>query len=999
MPGPFRFAPPVLSRRALTRPRLLRPLLGRFTHRCTLVTAGAGHGKTTLLAQAVAENRFAPRGDDIWLAVESGDADATRLATDLLVALDAPNAPPTAAAVADAVWRRAPTEVCLVLDDVQHLPAGSPGSDLIAALLDLLPANGHLLIASRTAPPLSYARLAGQGAVLRIDELELRFDDDELTAFAAARDIPTPQLVRTAGWPAMAELVATAGADLVGDFLWEEVLEPLGAEQRHVLAVLSDLGGGDDQLLSAALDRPVQFDTTVPLISVDADGWYEPHALWHTVAGLELPETERVEIRRRAAPDLVARGRLDAAFTLLAGVELWGEAAPLFKVACHPGRRPAAALLRSWLARCPDVALLGPSGQLATGVLSALTAPELAAAPLRNAMAAFRDDGDVEGELSAISHLGNVAWWQRDLGVLAELSPRIGELAAAGNPTACGLEAIGRALVFNIMGDNAGLLAALDTIEPGVLDPRWEAVGGWLRGLALLGIGDDEGAFASFEAALPLADEAFRVTVSGTWSTSRWGYGDVEAIVPEAAALLAGAEATGIAQEIAFVAASDARACAHIGELDLARSYLLRAQKVAAHVAPAALVHIVLADAAIAIGEADDDRATVLLRAALVEHPIDGAAGSAWFTDTCMTYVLVPEQRSTLDAAGGSPRIVWARELAAVVAAGREGSARDRIATLGPVDPARVRGVLAAPFAADLAVALHDAGRVDDATALLAALGEPGRAHARRLGTPAAKALLAAVPAAPAVAVQIRAFGILRVDGLAIDRVRVRELLGYLLLHPVTTRAAVTALLWPDLDDRAAANNLRVTLSHLLRLLEPERTEGEAAYFVQQSASELRLVVDGALDVDVDGFDAALRAATLAEQHGSPSVALEHYLAATELYGGELLADLPDVAWADLERERGRTRFVAAAVRAGELLAASNDPDRAEQLARRALAVDAWSEPAYGVLASAALARGDRAAALRIIERCHEMLDELGVEVSDGTARLARRARAAVPTR
>ena len=63
MAGPFRFAPPVLGRGVVTRPRLLRALLGRFTNRCTLIVAGAGHGKTTLLAQAVAENHLAPRGD------------------------------------------------------------------------------------------------------------------------------------------------------------------------------------------------------------------------------------------------------------------------------------------------------------------------------------------------------------------------------------------------------------------------------------------------------------------------------------------------------------------------------------------------------------------------------------------------------------------------------------------------------------------------------------------------------------------------------------------------------------------------------------------------------------------------------------------------------------------------------------------------------------------------------------------------------------------------
>ena len=130
MPGPFRFVPPVLPAGAQTRPRLLRTLLGRFTHRCTVVVAGAGHGKTTLLVQAVAENRLAPRGDDVWLTLESTDADATLLAGDLLTALGAEGTDPTAAAVADAVWRRAPTEVCLVLDDVHEVPAGSAGSEL-----------------------------------------------------------------------------------------------------------------------------------------------------------------------------------------------------------------------------------------------------------------------------------------------------------------------------------------------------------------------------------------------------------------------------------------------------------------------------------------------------------------------------------------------------------------------------------------------------------------------------------------------------------------------------------------------------------------------------------------------------------------------------------------------------------------------------------------------------------------------------------------------------
>ena len=46
----------------------------------TSLVGGPGLGKTTLLAQAIAENHLAPRGEDIWVGVEAQDADAERLA-------------------------------------------------------------------------------------------------------------------------------------------------------------------------------------------------------------------------------------------------------------------------------------------------------------------------------------------------------------------------------------------------------------------------------------------------------------------------------------------------------------------------------------------------------------------------------------------------------------------------------------------------------------------------------------------------------------------------------------------------------------------------------------------------------------------------------------------------------------------------------------------------------------------------------------------------------
>jgi DNA-binding SARP family transcriptional activator len=787
-------------------------------------------------------------------------------------------------------------------------------------------------------------------------------------------------------------LGATVGVVLAGEFLWQEVLEPMGDEQRRMLAVLCDLGGGDDRLLSAAMATAVEFDASVPLVAVDAGGWHAPHALWQSVRTLRLADGDQAVVRRRAATELIERGGLDQAFGLLAGARLWEDVPSLLVHACRTGMRPNAYELRDWLARCPESVMSTPAGQLAVGVLAALTTPELAAEPLRAAAAGLRRDGDVTGELTALSHLGHVAWWQRNLEVLAELAPRIAELAAAGDATATALDAIGRAIVCNIVGDHEGVLAALDNVQPGVLDTRWEAVMGWFRGIALHALGDEEAFLATVEEARVHADPAFRVTIDATLASSRWVSGHLDDLPAEAAALVASAEVVGVSQDVTTIAATCARACAYIGERDASRTYLRKARAVATHVTPTAHIHIALAEAALLVLDGDEDGATAALRRATGVLRPDA---SGRLLDVALAYVLLPESRPAWDehpvAGAAAPALQYAR----AVAAGRDRSVIDPIDTISVDQPDVVRAALPLPFAVELAVRLHDAGRTEDAGRVLEALGPAGRDHARRVRLPAAAGLLATVPAAPSTPVEVSALGPLRVAGREIERLRVRELLGYLLLHRRTTRADVAVAMWPDLDDRAAANNLRVTLSHLLRLLEPRRAEGEAAYCVRQDGTELRLVVANALAVDLDAFDLHLREAATSEAEGVPSFALEHALAAVDLYRGDLLADLPDIAWADIERERCRTRFVGAAVRAGELLAASNQPDRAEQLAQRALAVDEYSEAAYGVLGAAALARGDRSAALRIVARCEAMLDDLGVEPASATQRLARIARSA----
>jgi hypothetical protein len=73
----------------LERRGLLDRLNARWQHPVTVVVAGAGFGKSTLLAQAVRANALEPRGIDLWYSCTPGDVDVDRLGADLLAAVGA----------------------------------------------------------------------------------------------------------------------------------------------------------------------------------------------------------------------------------------------------------------------------------------------------------------------------------------------------------------------------------------------------------------------------------------------------------------------------------------------------------------------------------------------------------------------------------------------------------------------------------------------------------------------------------------------------------------------------------------------------------------------------------------------------------------------------------------------------------------------------------------------------------------------------------------------
>jgi DNA-binding SARP family transcriptional activator len=289
---------------------------------------------------------------------------------------------------------------------------------------------------------------------------------------------------------------------------------------------------------------------------------------------------------------------------------------------------------------------------------------------------------------------------------------------------------------------------------------------------------------------------------------------------------------------------------------------------------------------------------------------------------------------------------------------------------------------------------------------LWSTLGPTQRAVLRRLrddddavvAQTAAKWDLTLGPLAPG-RVTIRALGNLevRVDGRDADssllrRERVRALLGLLVVRRSVRRSEAAATLWPDLDDAAALANLRVTLNHLLKLLEPGRDRNAPSFFVHQERDRLALQSDPALEVDVWEFETAIERALHAERMGTPAAVIDALVPAVERWRGPLLADL-DAEWLDFERLRLTTAFVRSALRVGELLAADHELDRSAAMAERAIAVDPWNEAAYRLLASLQVERGDRSGARRILGHLQALLADLGVAPEPSTVALHERCR------
>jgi LuxR family transcriptional regulator, maltose regulon positive regulatory protein len=218
-----------------------------------------------------------------------------------------------------------------------------------------------------------------------------------------------------------------------------------------------------------------------------------------------------------------------------------------------------------------------------------------------------------------------------------------------------------------------------------------------------------------------------------------------------------------------------------------------------------------------------------------------------------LLYVLVPDLRARWDASPPPGHFADLLELVRALVDLRERASLDGVRTMSPAARPIMLGALPPTWVTELAAAMVAVGQ-DEGRALLEQIGAPARSvlrqqldHARSPIATTARALLRQLPAVPPHQLQVRTLGPLelRRDGVEVAapklrRERVRQLLAYLLTHERPARAAITAELWPDLDDAAAGRNLRVTLGHLQDVLGFERQGAlSAALAADERALEL----------------------------------------------------------------------------------------------------------------------------------------------------------------
>ncbi|MBX2999086.1 MAG: hypothetical protein KF893_11300 [Caldilineaceae bacterium] len=334
--------------RLVPRTRLWEKLNTGQPGQLTLISAPAGFGKTTLIAEWISvmgERGPLSRQRAAWLMLDEGDNDPVRFFAYLIAALQcvaptigqnlassihAPGLLPPEAITAQLINEigQHSEKLILVLDDYHTINSTVIHTNL-RYLLEHLPPQLQLILITRSDPPVPLARLRAQGSIVEIRAADLSFNAEETGIFLneimqlnLAVDDVVILMQRTEGWAVglqLAALYLNSGVDAqrfipgfsgghayIIDYLVEEVLARQPEEVKQFLLYTSILdricasladaicSRRDSQRLLEALERANLF-----LIPLDQERkWYRYHHLFAEMLRrmLELSEPQQVPV-------------------------------------------------------------------------------------------------------------------------------------------------------------------------------------------------------------------------------------------------------------------------------------------------------------------------------------------------------------------------------------------------------------------------------------------------------------------------------------------------------------------------------------------------------------------------------------------------------------------------------------------------------------------------------------------------------------------------------
>jgi len=375
-----KFAVPSTRVSLVPRPRLSERLEEGLGRSLVLVSAPAGFGKSTLLSMGVAASSGSGRSV-AWLSLDSGDNDPARFWRYFITAMDqlqrgsgepalsllgSPQAPPIEAILTTLLNELVdlPTESVLVLDDY-HLIESQTIHEALTFLIDHLPPQMHLVIATRADPPLPLPRLRARDEITELRAADLRFTPEEAATFlnlVMGLELSSGDIAelegRTEGWIAglqMAALAMQNHGDVPGfiasftgsnrhvvDYLAEEVLGRQPEELQTFLLEISILdrmcaplcnavtGHADGQTALERLEHANLF-----VIALDDERrWYRYHHLFADVLRQRLSQRQVnwvPELHKRASGWFEEEGLVAEAIHHALAAQDWERAVRLIE--------------------------------------------------------------------------------------------------------------------------------------------------------------------------------------------------------------------------------------------------------------------------------------------------------------------------------------------------------------------------------------------------------------------------------------------------------------------------------------------------------------------------------------------------------------------------------------------------------------------------------------------------------------------------------------------